>query len=302
MDLRQDLRSRPLAAEAELSDALDGLQPDDWIRAALIFLVALVVSRAVQMVTTRIVHGEDGSAVAARFVGRCVAFVVVLVGFVYSLNTLNVRLGPLLGALGIGGLAVAFAAQSILENFFSSLLLQARRPFRIGHQVSIAGGIEGVVEDVNFRVVIIRTFDGERVFIPASEVLQNPIVNVTVRGPWRTSLAVGVAYGSDLRRAQEVLLDAVTGTAGVLPEPPPEVWVEALGDSSIDLSVRFWHTPEMAVRWRVRSEVAMTAVDALGREGIVIPFPQRTIWFGEEPAAGATPNAEPPGRGQAPSG
>ena len=273
----------PGPGDEEISEALQGLQPEDWVRAGLIVVLAILVSRVVQVVATRFVRGEEGTAAAARLVGRAVGFFVVLAGIIYALSALNVSLGPLLGALGIGGLALAFAAQSILENFFSSLLLQARRPFRIGHQVVLAGDVEGVVEDVNFRVVIIRTFDGERVFIPAAKVLQNPIVNVTVRGPWRTSLVVWVAYGSDLRRAQEVILDAARRTEGVLADPPPEAWMEALAESSVDFSVRFWHVPEMASRWRVRSGVGMAVVEALEAEGIVIPFPQRTITFAERP-------------------
>jgi small conductance mechanosensitive channel len=271
------------AADDDLAEALEGLTADDWIRAGLIVVGAVVLSRLFQLGVTRFVRGEENAAVAARLVGRFVGFVVVLVGLIYALNTLEVRVGPLLGALGIGGLALAFAAQSILENFFSSILIQARRPFRIGDQVVLGdGAIEGVVEDVNFRVVIIKTFDGERVLMPSSQVIQNPIVNVTARGPWRTTLQVGVTYGTDLPTAQRVLLDATREVDGVLVAPPPEVWFEAFGDSSLDLVIRFWHTPEMATRWRVRSAVGMAAKQALDAAGIEIPFPQRTVWFGAE--------------------
>lgn len=269
-------------------EAIGGLGAEDWIRAAIILVVALVLSRLVSRLATRLVKGDEATAVAARFVGRGLGMLVILGGLVYALSSLQVRIGPLLGALGIGGLALAFAAQSILENVFSSILLQARRPFRAGEQVVIGEGVEGVVEDINFRVVIVRTFDGERVFVPAATVLQNPIVNVTVRGPWRTSLAVGVAYGTDLRHARTVLLDAVAAVEGVLDAPPPEVWLEAFGESSVDFSIRIWHSPRMAERWRVRSDVGMAVAEALEAEGISIPFPQRTLWFaGAEEPAGA---------------
>lgn len=268
--------------DEELAEALGGLTAEDWIRAALIVVGAILVSRILQALVTRVVTGDEGVSVAARLVGRAVGAGVVVGGLVYALNALEVRVGPLLGALGIGGLALAFAAQSILENLFSSILIQVRRPFRIGEQVALGDGLEGVVEDINFRVVIIRTFDGERVFVPASAVIQNPITNVTVRGPWRTSLAVGVAYGTDLRTAQRTVLEATRAVAGVLAAPPPEVWFEAFGESSLDLAVRFWHTPEMATRWRVRSDVGMAVTEALEAAGITIPFPQRTLWFPQD--------------------
>ena len=270
-----------LLAQEEVTEALGGLTAEDWIRAGIIFAAAIVLSRLIKFAVTRMVRGNEPSGPAARLIGRFVGFAVIVGGLIYALNSLEVRLGPLLGALGLGGLALAFAAQSILENFFSSILIQTRRPFRIGDQVMLGKDIEGIVEDVDFRVVIIRTFDGERVLVPSSQVLQNPITNVTARGPWRTSLCVGVAYGTDLPKAQEVLLNAIRSVPYVLSEPAPEVWFEEYGDSSINFALLFWHTPEMVTRWQVRSEVGIAATKALEEAGITIPFPQRRIWFGE---------------------
>jgi small-conductance mechanosensitive channel len=271
--------------DADLTEALDGLTAGDWIQAALILAAAIVLSRLIAFVVTRLVKGDERAA--ARLIGRAVGVAVVIGGFVYALNALDVRIGPLLGALGIGGLALAFAAQSILENFFSSILIQARRPFRIGDQVVVgegAEGVEGEVEDINFRVVLIKTFDGERVYVPASRVIQNPITNVTTRGPWRTALQVGVAYGSDLPAVQQVLLEAAWSVDGVVSTPPPTAWFEAFGESSLDFTVHFWHAPKMAVRWQVRSEVGMAVMAGLDAAGITIPFPQRVLWSGDQGA------------------
>lgn len=287
---------------SEFAD-LEGLTPADWIQAGLIFLTAIVASRLLQMVITRVLSRGDGNAVTARLIGRFLGALLVIVGFIYALGSLDVQLGPLLGALGIGGLAFAFAAQSLLENFFGSILLQARRPFRIGDQVTVSDGITGVVEDINFRVVVMRTFDGERVYVPAADVVQAAITNVSVGGPWRTSLAVGVSYSADLRTAQAVLLGAVAGADGVLDDPAPAVWFDGFGDSSLDFSLLFWHAPEMAARWRVRSAVGIDVMEALTRAGIEVPFPQRTLWFGDSAdardgdAADGTQGAGGPGVG-----
>jgi small-conductance mechanosensitive channel len=210
--------------------------------------------------------------------GRVFASLVVAVGFVYTLQVLGVRLAPLLGALGIGGLALAFAAQSILENVFASVLLQSRRPFRLGDQIA-TNEIEGTVEDVNFRTVILRTYAGEKVLIPCSQVLNTPITNFTAKGTRRTTLDVGVAYGTDLGTAQQVLLRAAASVDGVQPQPAPEAWVEQFGESSIDFALRWWHAPDIATMWRVRSGVAMAVKAALDRAGMEIPFPQRTLGF-----------------------
>jgi small-conductance mechanosensitive channel len=266
------------AVEDELPEVLSGLTAADWLVAGGILLGAIVISRVVKAVTTRMVDRGDSAARAAQVVGRVFGAVVLVAGFVYSLQVLGVGLTPVLGALGIGGLAVAFAAQSILENLFASVLLQVRRPFRRGDQIA-TNDIEGTVEDVNFRTVVLRTYEGEKVLVPSSQVLTAPITNFTVRGTRRSTLEVGVAYDTDLTTAQRVLLEAVGAVYGVRPEPAPEAWVEQFGESSIDFAVRFWHAPDIATLWRVRSGVAMAVKTALDGAGIEIPFPQRTLGF-----------------------
>jgi small conductance mechanosensitive channel len=256
---------------------LEGLTAADWIRAGIIVVVTFAVAAVVRRVAARFVS-EEHENVAARFVGRLLGTLVTVVGLAYALAALDVRLAPLLGAIGLGGLAVAFAAQSILANLFASLILMARRPFRRGDQIT-TGGHEGTVEDVNFRVVVLRSYDGEKVLVPCSEVLDNAIVNHTARGRRRTTLDVGVAYDTDLEQAREVIIAAVRTVDGLHPGAPVEAWVESLGESSIDFAVRFWHAPDIATMWRVRSEVAMAVKRALDDAGIAIPFPQLDVRF-----------------------
>lgn len=131
----------------------------------------------------------------------------MVVGVVHAVGVLGVRITPLLGALGVRGIALAFALQDVLQNFVAGLLLQVRQPFKVGHEVEL-GGYQWRVEDINLRTVIVTTYDGLTVYLPSSTVLKNPIVDLTRTPLSRTSLAVGVAYDTDLPRAQQVLLVA----------------------------------------------------------------------------------------------
>ena len=267
-------------ADEPLEEALpDGLATSDWMAAAAIMVGAIVLYVVVKRVTARIVGRGDSEFAAAEVVGRLIGYVFLLAGVVWALSVLDVRIGPLLGAIGIGGLAIAFAAQSILENFFSSIVLRTRRPFRRGDQIQ-TGDHAGTVIEVNFRTLVLRTYDGERVLVPCTDVLSHPIVNHTANGRRRTTLTIGVGYDCDLRRAQQVVLGALGGVDGVLHHPEPDVLVEELGESSVELAIRFWHAPDIASLWRVRSDVAIVAKAALDEAGIEIPFPQRTLWFG----------------------
>lgn len=271
-----------VAAETPREEVIaQGLTAADWVTAGVILALGIAASAALRTILGRALRRGDSERSAADVVTRGVGWLVVAAAVFWSLSMLGLRVGPLFGALGIGGLAVAFAAQSILANFLASIILQVRRPFRRGDQVS-TNDCEGTVESINFRTVALRTYDGERVMVPCADVLSQPIVNHTTLGRRRTTLEVGVAYHTDLEEARKVLLDRVRHTEGVLERPPCEVWVKEFDDSAITLAVRYWHPPDIASLWRVRSHVAVGVKRALDEAGIEIPFPQRVIGFAQE--------------------
>jgi small-conductance mechanosensitive channel len=267
-------------AVAQSNEAItsSGLTAGDWALAGGIVVAGVILAKVVRGVVSRAAGRDGGHGAAADAVGRFAGLGLAAIAFVYALGVVGVRLGPLVGALGIGGLALAFAGQNILANFLASLILQLRRPFRRGDQVSV-GGCEGTVDEINFRTVVLRTFDGQRVLVPCAQVLSAPIVNHTTLGRRRTTLEVSVGYDADLDEARAVLLRALETVDGVLDHPPPEVWVESFADSGVPLALRFWHPPDTATLWRVRSEVAVAAKRALDAAGIAIPFPQRVLRF-----------------------
>jgi small-conductance mechanosensitive channel len=252
-----------------------GLSAWDWAGAAIIFAGAVVASQLLRLAVDRVVGRRAEPAVADLF-ARLASYIAMVLGLIYALEQLGVQVGPLLGALGVIGIAVAFALKDILENFVAGLLLQFRRPFSYGDQI-VSGDIEGTVQSIDARSVTVITPDGETVHIPSSRVITEAIINHTARGSRRTTLEVGVAYGTDVRAAQATLLGAVGSVDGVMAEPPPEVLVEAFGESSIDLVVRVWHAPTIAQQWSTRSAVALAVLDACRSNAIEIPFPQRVI-------------------------
>ncbi len=194
---------------------------------------------------------------------------------------MGLEVTPLLGALGIGGIAVALAVQSVLANAIASIILQVRRPFRRGDQIA-TNDLEGRVVDVNLRTVRLVTFDGNDVVVPAAKVLESPITNYTRGEARRTDLVVGVDYETDLDAARDVMIRAAAGVTDVLDQPAPEAWVHEFGDSTINVTVRFWHHSPNAVLWRVRSEVAVALKRELDAAGMVIAFPQRVLHLAPE--------------------
>lgn len=265
-----------------LTDNIDDTDYDWWTvgTALIIFASAIVLSRFAKIAIERAMRRRIDPALAT-LIARLVGYLVIIVGVVYGLDALGVAIVPILGALGIAGIALAFAFQDILENFVAGVILQLQRPFTYGDQVKI-NDHEGTVHSIDSRLVTIITPAGETIKIPAATVIKSDINNYSQEGRRRTSLPVGVAYGADLDEVQRVLESAVNDAQGVLASPAPEVYFTGFGDSSIDFDVRFWHEPSIASFWSTRHTVALRVEKALADAEITIPFPQRTVWYAGE--------------------
>jgi len=137
------------------------------------------------------------------------------------------------------------------------------------------------VEELDARVVQIRTPDGCRVYIPNQEVVGAPIVNLTELGARRSTFDIGVAYDTDLDEAVVVIRDALADTPGVFSDPQPEAFVHEFDDSNITISVWLWHSPEIYNAWKVKDEAARATIRSLRQHGILVSFPRRTLAWAE---------------------
>ena len=265
-----------------LSDAFGSrsLTWEDYAVAGLILVGGLVLARVLRGAVRRVVDRSRADDLLGDLIGRVVQYVVVVFAVVYALDRLGISIGPILGALGIVGVALAFAFQDILENFVAGVILQIQRPFAAGDEI-VVGDHEGAIVSVDARTITIENPDGETIRIPSAEVIKNPIVNYTQRGRRRTTVDVGVAYGTNLERAAEVARAATAAVDGVLDSPAPQVLVHTFGNSSIDLAVRYWHEPSIATHWRTRHLVATAISRAFEAHDITIPFPQRVLHLAE---------------------
>ena len=259
---------------SDLNGLLEDLGPA-W-SGALVFVVTVLLSLVIHRLLTRGIDGADGQRHTGRQVGRFASVAVFVLGSLWALRVSGLEVGPLLGAMGVGGIAVAFAAQDLLQNFLAGLLIQARRPFKVGDQITSLD-YEGTVLDIDLRATRLRTYDGLDVVLPNAEVLRHPIVNHTRTPLRRTTLVVGVAYDTDLALAQRVLIESLTGLDELQATPTPKAWAQEFGESAITFAVMFWHASDMASTWAARSAAAMAVKRGLDRAGVQIPFPQRVV-------------------------
>ena len=209
------------------------------------------------------------------FIGLMIAMVIAIPGFTPA---------KLVGALGIGSVAIGFAFKDIFQNLLSGILLLLSEPFRIGDQI-VSGEFEGTVEDIKVRATTIRTYDGRQVVIPNSQLYTSALTVNTAYKRRRLELTVGIGYEDDIRKAKEVILQALEKAETVSKLAEPSVVATEFGASSIDLKVR-WFINDGTQANKVASihEVIVEIKDQLDAAGVNIPFPIRTLDFSDESA------------------
>ncbi|MEM6792648.1 MAG: mechanosensitive ion channel family protein [Acidobacteriota bacterium] len=201
---------------------------------------------------------------------------------------------PVFTSAGIIGIAVGFAARDTLANLFAGIFIVADSPYKLGDFITLDSGERGLVTHVGIRSTRLLTRDDIEVTLPNSVIGNAKILNES-GGRWekeRIRVKVGVAYGSDVDRVCELLVELAVTHDHICPEPRPRVRMRGFGDSSLDFELLCW-IDEPVLRGRLSHELYMDVYKAFGREGIEIPFPQRDVWVRQVAAAeGASPAAE----------
>ena len=190
----------------------------------------------------------------------------------------GLRLGDIIATLGLSSVAIGFAFQDISKNFLAGVLLLLQQPFRINDQI-VVGSYEGTVERIDIRTTKIRTYTGERVLLPNSQVFTSAVQVRTAFNNRRTDLAVGVDYNTSLKEAKAILERTISEVEGVIEKPNPEVDLLSFGDSSIDMVVRYWTTPRQQEVRRVKSAAIVAIKKAFDQADISIPYPIRTLYY-----------------------
>jgi len=214
-------------------------------------------------------------------VSQIVSNIVLVVGVFIVLDNAGIHLATLAVFAGAVGVGIGFGLQNIASNFISGLVILAERPITIGDRVEVAG-ITGQVQQIRARSTVILTNDNITMIVPNTKFIDSPVTNWTYGDPRvRFRVPVGVAYGSDLDKARDALLEVARENPQVLDEPSPTVFLEAFGGSSINLELVVW-SKEMSYRpRRFRSDLNFAIARKLREAGVEIPSPQRDISFRE---------------------
>lgn len=263
------------------TEALIKLLPN-IILAAVILVLGIYISKFVRKISRKII-GKVSYNVTLNNLFSSIIYLVVMGVVIFTVLTvlqLDKAVTSILAGAGILGLALAFAFQDIASNFMSGIFISFRKPIKVGDIVKLKDYMGKVIE-INLRDTVIQTFEGQTIIIPNKEVYQNAIDNYSFIAKRRLDLKLGVSYGDDLAKVQEITKKAVSDLENRAMEDEITVFFVEFGDSSINLSCRIWlNSSEQPVFVKARSEAIMKIKAAYDANDIMIPFPIRTLDFG----------------------
>jgi small conductance mechanosensitive channel len=176
--------------------------------------------------------------------------------------------------IGAAGLAVGLALQGSLANFAGGVLILIFKPFKVGDVID-AQGYLGSVREISILYTIVDTFDNRRIVIPNGQLANASLTNLSAYETRRCDMSFGIGYGDDIDKAKAVCKRLIEEDERALKDPEPLIVVGALGESSVDLTVRAW--TKSADLWPFYWDMHEKVKKAFDAEGISIPFPQRDV-------------------------
>ncbi|MEL6558968.1 MAG: mechanosensitive ion channel family protein [Bacteroidota bacterium] len=265
----------------EWLESTTAMLPNMFI-AMLVMITFYFIARVIKSVSSNILNRFSEKKALNNLFTTFAYLGVLGVGLIISLNILHLEqtVSSLLAGAGIVGLALGFAFQDITANFISGVFIAFRKPIQVGDIIE-TGSYMGLVEEINLRVTVIRTFQGLHVIIPNKDIFQSAVTNYTKTDDRRIDLEVGVSYADNLEQVKEITIKAVSKIPNLMPGREIELYYNAFGDSSINFILMIWiHYPNEAVYLIGNGMVMLLASKACLMAMMASLFAFRTLDFG----------------------
>ncbi len=247
------------------------------LTAIIILVIGYVSYRILDALLIKALDKAKVERAIAELFTSIVKYVIIVLAVIMAADQVGVKIMPLLGGLGIAGIAIGFAAKDTLSNMIAGIIILWDKPFRVGDMVEIADTY-GKITKVTLRSTRMRTLNNEIVSLPNSLIVDSKIINHTLSGSLRLGVPIGIAYKEDIDEARRVLLSTIEGDGRISTNPAPDVVVTDLGDSSVNLELRVW-PKDIYQEVPLRFELQEKMKKALDAAGIEIPFPYRQVFI-----------------------
>lgn len=240
------------------------------------FAVGVQLIKLIRRVIKKSMERANAEVGAVQFVDSFLKSALYVILVLLIASYFGVDAASIVAILGSAGVAIGLAVQGSLSNLAGGVLILLLKPFRVGdYIIEGTSGREGTVTEIQIFYTRLLTPDNQTVILPNGNLANNSLVNVTAQECRRMSIAVGVSYQADLKRAKEVLLQVLEEDEAVLKERDRQVFVDELGSSGVTLGVRCWF--KQADFWQGKWRITEKCKLALDEAGIEIPFNQLDV-------------------------
>lgn len=262
--------------QKHIDNAIDWLWQalPNLITAFIILVVGIWLMRLINNLVAKFFVKADYDPTLETFLQSFIRIALKAILFVLVITQLGVKSTSLVAIIGAAGLAIGLALQGSLANFAGGVLILLFKPFKVGDFIS-AQGVDGKVKEITIFTTKLNTFGNQVAILPNGQLSNNNIINYNAENTRRDKIDIGIGYGSNIKQAKDILLQICADSDNILKEPIPEVYVGELGDSSVNLTLRFWAQNDFF--WPAHFQVIEETKLRFDEAGIEIPFPQRVV-------------------------
>lgn len=252
------------------------------VGAIVILIIGRIVANIMRSLTVRGLNRTKTDPAIISFVGSLVYMAIIVFTVIAALSKFGVQTASFVAVIGAAGFAIGFAMQGSLSSFASGVLLLIFKPIKVGDFVEVAG-IAGSVKEIRLFNTILATPDNVKIFVPNNKINGDIIKNYAGYDERRVDLVIGIAYGSPIDRAYEIMKKLVAADSRILQEPACQIAVSELADSSVNFVLRPWVKKEDY--WGVKFDLTEKIKKEFDAAGIEIPFPQTDVHLFRESTA-----------------
>jgi small conductance mechanosensitive channel len=252
------------------------------IGAIVILILGRIAAGIGRKGVRRVLEKAKTDPAIVSFVGGLIYVLIVTFAVLAALAKFGIQTTSFVAVLGAAGFAIGFALQGSLANFAAGILILVLRPFKVGEYIE-GGGVAGTVKEIELFTTVLATPDNVKIMVPNSKLFGDTIKNFSAFDIRRIDLVIGIGYTSDIQKAYDAISHLIKEDSRILSDPPAQIAVSELADSSVNFVVRPW--VNKADYWQVRFDLTRKIKESFDANGIEIPFPQRVVHMVSQEAA-----------------
>ena len=251
------------------------------IGAIIILILGRIAAGIGRKAVKKVLEKSKTDPAVISFVGSMIYFLILIFAVLAALAKFGIQTASFVAILGAAGFAIGFALQGSLANFAAGVLILVLRPFKMGDFIDGAG-VAGTVKDIHLFTTVLATPDNIKIIVPNGKLFGDTIKNFSGFDTRRVDLVIGIGYTSDIQKAYDVLMNLIKEDTRILSDPPTNIAVSELADSSVNFVLRPW--VKRQDYWGVKCDLTRKIKEAFDENGIEIPFPQRVVHMLSEAA------------------